>query len=241
MSCWNTKETSMIGDVAFLFPIVVLIPCVIYFSYEFNKYKRSTMISKRHPNLTLTMSIVNIIFILGGATYIFSLTHCDNHILYAHIGMSTLAASFWVALTLFELRVWLITFDNNYTLAKQNSLWRSTINSKGITFSRTKAITPITNPTNDDIPNTSKDVSTREGRSDSKTQSQTKSKSKSKSASTSKSKNGENKWNILSLSSKIESDPMWFVKNKSTLGNYNYLSRMAAVKPIIETTFGLSG
>ena len=258
--CWTSRETSIAGDVGFLFPILVLIPCIIYFSYEFNKYKKSIMISKRHPNLTLTMSIVNIIFILGDACYIYSLTHCNNHQLYADIGMSTLAATFWISVTLFELRVWLITFDNNYALAKQNSLWRFTINSKGIPFSKTKKkILNLNIKRNYNYNHKNHDNNSTNDDSEAQTQSQTQSKSKSRSKSKSLSKSPNNtqattlqadgnsnskqnvKYNPFSLSSKIETDPMWFVKNKSTLGNYSYLFRIAVVKPIIETSFGLTG
>lgn len=123
----------MEGIVSSIVPVIVFIPLIVYHIKQFNKYKQTTMILKRFPNLSILITIFSCVTIIGCGIFQFSLFHCNSWLsadILGSIAICICCFGCYFAFNILELRIWLITFSNNYILAKQDSLWKVSINSK---------------------------------------------------------------------------------------------------------------
>ena len=133
--CVEQEGTLMEGMVSSIVPVLVFIPLIMYHIHQFIKYKRTVMILKRFPNLSILITLCCGVVIIGGGIFQFSLFHCDENSWLSAKTLGSISLCFgssgcYFALNILELRIWLITFSNNYVLAKQDSKWKKLINSK---------------------------------------------------------------------------------------------------------------
>ena len=90
------------------------------------------MISKRYPSITLSITMVLCnTAIVGSSIFEFSMIYCNKiGLILQTVGIICLVCSCYFALNLIELKVWIITYNNNFALATQDMTWKSCINSK---------------------------------------------------------------------------------------------------------------
>ena len=125
---WNSTDAQICSLIVALLNGVMLIPILVYSSYQYYRYRNVTMIIKRYPLLTLLGIVCSIGEMIGGILVELSIAQLvpfSSYIL--PIGILMVVISSVSGLDIIQLRIWMITFDNNFLLAKQSAKWKSII------------------------------------------------------------------------------------------------------------------
>ena len=228
MTSWTTNWTKwMVGSFVFL-ASATLVPLINYHALKYYKHRNTAMIRNRYPRLTLLLTTSYCCCIIGSSFAQLSQLSCNQYLskssqvtVYDLIGLPLTTFGGYIGLNIFLLKVWLITFNSNHALAKQDALWKHVINSSiSIYNEKNGKSTPSTNT------KLSNNTSTANNKSNKTYTNGHQTKHKLKDCT-----------RILSVSflkSKIHNDPLWFVKHKSTLGNYSFMIKIFLIKAFFE-------